>query len=115
MGEFELEVAKRDTRFKKGSQHQLDAAAKGGRSRRRAKIRTATPDEAPPAPQTLEDCRRWLSWLAHSVATGVIDSETARITVQSLAELRRTIDSHEMEKKIRELQAIVNELKRERA
>ena len=84
-------------------------------ARRAADVRTVAPDEAPTAPSTLEDIAEWHRWTAVAVATGQVDPRTAGEITRSLRELRPTLTAIGMEKRVRELEAQLATLKRERA
>ena len=84
--------------------------SRGGRKR---STDLALTEEAPPPPQTLDDCVTWSSWIAHAVATGQISYSAGRIAVQAIAELRRSLEKRDLEREAADLRRQVKKLKQQ--
>ena len=102
----------------KRAEHAQALRRKGNRSGgpgkrwRRGRPHHALPEDAPPRPQTLSDCVTWSSWITHAAAIGVIDSGTARVCTNAIAELRRSLETRDLEKEAAELRREVKALKK---
>ncbi len=104
-------------RVERARQMRSKGNSKGGPGRRwrRGRPHHALPEQAPPEPQTLSDCVRWSAWITHSAAIGLIDSGTARVCTNAIAELRRSLETRDLEKEARELRREVARLKKNKA
>jgi hypothetical protein len=51
--------------------------------------------QAPPAPETMEDCARWAAWAAVQVAEGALDPRTASVLSNLLNSFRSALERHE--------------------
>ena len=96
---------------------QLAAArSRGGKTaaKRRidGKIRTVDASEAPPAPQTIEDCATWASWAVHAVAVGSIDARTGDTVGKLLNALQRALKDGRLVEDVTTLRAQIAELRR---
>ena len=89
------------------------ARVKGGE--RTSKVRTVTPDDAPPPPRSLDDITTWGAWTTHAVACGRIDARTAREIGYNLAVLARALAARDYERRLKELEQVAAALKREHA
>ena len=56
---------------------------------RKYAIRTVLPEDAPPAPKTIEEAVAVASWAIHNVATGRIDARTAEVILKGIDTWRR--------------------------
>lgn len=100
-----------------------EAGRRGAEARRRnrsqkqaalEKIRTLLPEECPADLRTIEDCADLAGKIPGWVLTGKIDSETARVAVNAVAEARRVIDKLILATQLREVQAELKRLRAER-
>ncbi len=67
------------------------------------------------APETLDDCIAWSSWLAFASATGLLDPASCRECNRSLATLKDSLHKADLLKRIKELERKLREYERERA
>src|SRR2546426_777271 len=98
-----------------------DARRRGGQTRaakaRFAKAVRVVPADAVPggkAPETLDDCIAWASWLAFAAVTGALDGVTVREANRSLATLKDSLHKRDLLARIRELERKLREFGRER-
>jgi hypothetical protein len=83
-------------------------AARGAKAAKEANL----PLEVPAVPKTLSDCVLWSAWTARAVANGDIDAGAARIIVQAVGELRRSLEKRDLEQEAKALRAEVVALKK---
>lgn len=76
-------------------------------------IRTVALEDTPGSLESLEDVARWLRWVAIALATGKVDARTGSEIVKSLKELRPTLERLATEAEVKELRAMMAEMKRE--
>lgn len=79
------------------------------RRAKRGEVKTVTPADAPPIPETLEDAVTYAAWAVHAVATGQIDARTAREVNYGLTTFRMGLEKRDLLRQIRELRAKLTE------
>jgi len=79
--------------------------------RRKSTFRTVPRGRAPAMPETAQDAADWSAWLTLATVTGEVDARTARECAGSLRCFLTALDKAELQKQIRELQAMVRKLK----
>ena len=103
-------------RSQAGRRRAATVRKRGGKESARKKlegrIKTVSASEAPPAPETIQDCARWASWATHAVAVGLIDARTADAVGKLLNALQRALRDSKVESDVAELRAQVAELRR---
>jgi len=82
--------------------------------RRKSTFRTVPKGRAPPMPETAHDAADWSAWLTLATVTGEVDARTARECATALRVFLTALDKAELQKQIRELQAMVRKLKGKR-
>ncbi len=100
-----------------GRKRQAQAARRKGakashKKKMDGRIRTVDASEAPPAPETIEDCAKWASWAVHAVAVGLIDARTADAVGKLLNALQRALKDSKVEADVAELRTKLAELRR---
>ena len=94
------------------------ARARGGETtaRRTTKVRTVSPDAVPggKAPETLDDCIVWASWLTFASVTGLLDGVTVREANRSLGTLKDSLHKRDLLARIRVLERQLREFEQER-
>ena len=92
------------------------ARKRGGKAAQKkrmdGKIKTVSVSEAPPAPETIDDCAKWASWAVHAVAVGLIDARTADAVGKLLNALQRALKDSKVEADVAELRTQLAELRR---
>jgi hypothetical protein len=100
-------------------QQVAEMRSKGARTAnpKRAKhtARTVSAEDAPPAPESLEDCVRWSSWLTVAVTTGVLDARTTKEAVQAIRELRASLEKRDLEREVADLKRQLAAIQKPRA
>lgn len=86
-----------------------EARSRGGVATARKNRDVVPLEEAPAAPQTLEDAISWASWAATQVATGQLDTSRANSVARLLSEFRKLLEKSEA----REALELVKEMRRE--
>lgn len=66
---------------------------------------TVDPDEAPDAPETVEDAKNLASWATRAVMTGVLDPKVGRVVKDLLKEFREAAKVADMEARLKLLES----------
>lgn len=66
--------------------------------------RTVPGDEAPPAPQDLDDAQYWAAWAAVQVATGNVDEKTGRAVGYLVRAFMDAAEKAELNRRVQEIE-----------
>ncbi len=77
-------------------------------------IRTASPTEIPPL-DSLDDCVTASAWIFRSAASGALDPATSRESLRAVTTFVNAVHKSELQKRIRELEAVIRQYERARA
>ena len=94
------------SRIEEAAEARVKGGVQQGANKRAAKApRTVAPDDLPGPLESLQDCVRWSSWVARSVASGVLDKFSAHETILAIGSLRQSLKERDYLAEIRALQA----------
>ena len=89
------------------SERMRERAVKGGQATAAKHRRNVEP---PALPETADDAVYWSAWAMHSVATGAIDTSTAREISSNCRVFLTALDKAHLEGEVKRLKAAVKEL-----
>jgi hypothetical protein len=87
-----------------GDEHQLKNARKGAEATAKKLRRPPASDrDTLPAPETIEDAKKWLAWTAENLATGMISDKEARALGYVLRSFVDTVERADVADELEEL------------
>lgn len=86
-----------------GDEHK-EVASRGGRATAK-KLRKppASDRDVPPTPETIEDAKRWLAWVATNLANGMLDQKEARSLSYTLRAFMDSVEKADVQDELEEL------------